>query len=314
MTLEQLRIFIAVAEVQHVTRAAQNLNLTQSAVSSAIQALETRHNVRLFDRVGRRIELTRAGKSFLAEAREVVIRTRNAEQFLNQFGDLSRGVLAVHASQTIASYWLVPHLVQFRLQYPGIEIQMGIANTAQVADAVASGQADLGFTEGAIDNDALSEETIARDQMLLVFGSAARWAEVPLKAIPDLLKMDWVLREPGSGTRSAFESALAGAKIDKSQLRIAFEFSSNEAVRTAVEAGAGATMISELVVASRIEAGVLSTSDLLRPYRQFKLVRHRDRHLPPAVNAFTKMLQAEDPTRVAEPYIFRSKDERNRAS
>ncbi|WP_081851274.1 LysR family transcriptional regulator [Bradyrhizobium sp. URHD0069] len=293
MTLEQLRIFIAVAELQHVTRAAQNLNLTQSTVSSAIQALETRHNVRLFDRVGRRIELTRAGKSFLAEARDVVIRTRNAEQFLDQFGDLSRGVLAVHASQTIASYWLVPHLVRFKRQYPGIEIQMGIANTAQVADAVASGQADLGFTEGAIDNDALSEETIAQDRMLLVFGSTSRWATLPMKAIPDLLELDWVLREPGSGTRSVFETALTDAKIDKSQLRIAFEFSSNEAVRTAVETGAGATMISELVVASRIEAGVLSKSDLLQPCRHFKLVRHRDRHPPPVVTAFTKMLQAK---------------------
>src|SRR5260221_7995030 len=120
MTLEQLRIFIAVAELQHVTRAAQNLNLTQSTVSSAIQALEIRHNVRLFDRVGRRIELTRAGKSFLTEARDVVIRTRNAEQFLDQFGDLSRGVLAVHASQTIASYWLVPDLAHFKPRYSGI--------------------------------------------------------------------------------------------------------------------------------------------------------------------------------------------------
>lgn len=294
MTLEQLRIFIAVAELQHVTRAAQNLNLTQSAVSSAIQALETRHNVRLFDRVGRRIELTRAGTLFLAEARDVMIRTRNAEQFLDQFGDLSRGLLVVHASQTIASYWLVPHLIQFRRRYPGIEIQIGIANTAQVADAVASGQADLGFTEGAIDNDALFEETIAQDRMLLVFGSNSRWAARSIKAIPDLLEMDWVLREPGSGTRSVFENALSEANVDKSRLRIAFEFSSNEAVRTAVENGAGATMISELVVAASLGAGVLDKSDLLQPTRFFKLVRSRDRHPSPAVKAFIEMLQALD--------------------
>lgn len=293
MTLEQLRIFIAVAELQHVTRAAQKLNLTQSAVSSAIQALETRHNVRLFDRVGRRIELTRAGKSFLAEAHDLVLRSRHAEQFLDQFGDLSRGVLAVHASQTIANYWLVPHLVQFKRQYPGIEIQMGIANTAHVADAVASGQADLGFTEGAIDNDALSEETIAQDRMLLVF-SSSRWATLPMTAMPDLLELDWVLREPGSGTRSVFERALIDAKIDTSELRIAFEFPSNEAVRTAVETGAGATMISELVVGSHIAAGVLNKCDLLQPSRPFKLVRHRDRQPPPAVRAFAGMLQANN--------------------
>src|SRR5258707_431694 len=104
MTLEQLRIFIAVAELQHVTQAAENLHLTQSAVSSAIQALESRHNVRLFDRIGRRIELTRAGAHFLTEAKQIVQRARAGEKFLDQFADLSRGVLAVHASQTIGCY------------------------------------------------------------------------------------------------------------------------------------------------------------------------------------------------------------------
>jgi DNA-binding transcriptional LysR family regulator len=103
MTLEQLRIFIAVAECEHVTHAAQKLNLTQSAVSAAVSALELRHTVKLFSRVGRGIELTDAGRLFLDEARAILARTRAAEVALAELNGLERGTLAIHASQTIAS-------------------------------------------------------------------------------------------------------------------------------------------------------------------------------------------------------------------
>src|SRR6201993_4618629 len=114
MTLEQLRIFVAVAEQQHVTRAARALNLAQSAASHTIAALEARHETKLFNRVGRRIELTEAGRMFLAEARAVLARAEAAELALSEFGSLKRGTLAIQASQTIAGYWLPRHLVSFR--------------------------------------------------------------------------------------------------------------------------------------------------------------------------------------------------------
>ena len=115
MTLEQLRIFVAVAERQHVTRAAAELHLTQSAVPSAISALEPRHDVRLFDRVGRSIVLNPVGEAFLAEARAVLAQAQAAERALADFGGLRRGRLAVAASQTVASYWLPPRLAAFFL-------------------------------------------------------------------------------------------------------------------------------------------------------------------------------------------------------
>jgi DNA-binding transcriptional LysR family regulator len=118
MTLEQLRVFVAVAERQHVTRAAEALNLAQSAVSSAIAGLEARHEVKLFNRVGRGIELTQAGTLFLAEARAVLARAESAELVLSELGGLERGTLVVQASQTIASFWLPRHLVAFRRPIP----------------------------------------------------------------------------------------------------------------------------------------------------------------------------------------------------
>src|SRR5258708_25719240 len=149
MTLEQLRIFVAVAERQHVTQAARALNLAQSAVSHAITALEARHDSTLFDRVGRRIGLTEAGRVFLAEAGAVLARAEAAELALSELGSLKRGTLSVQASQTIASYWLPRHLVAFRRTYPQIQIRLAIGNTAQVAAAVESGTAELTFVEGA---------------------------------------------------------------------------------------------------------------------------------------------------------------------
>src|ERR1700761_8960517 len=105
MTLEQLRIFVAVAERQHVTRAAEALNLTQSAVSGALAALEAQHDVRLMDRVGRGVVLIALGEAFLFEARGVLSRAAAAEAALADMAGLRRGRLAIHATPTIANYW-----------------------------------------------------------------------------------------------------------------------------------------------------------------------------------------------------------------
>jgi len=164
MTLEQLRIFVAVAERQHVTRAAEALNLAQSAASAAIAALEGRHGAKLFHRVGRGIELTEAGMLFLAEARAVLARAAAAELVLSELGGLKRGTLLVQASQTIASYWLPRHLVAFRRSHPGIAISLTAGNTAQVAAAIHEGAAELGFVEGTVDDPALESRVVARDR------------------------------------------------------------------------------------------------------------------------------------------------------
>ena len=147
MTLDQLRIFVAVAERQHVTHAAEALNLAQSAASHAIASLEDRHQTKLFNRIGRHIELTDAGQAFLKEARAVLATVEAAELALIEFSNLKRGVLSVQASQTIANYWLPRHLAAFRSAYPQIEIRANIGNTAQVAKAVENRETELGFVE-----------------------------------------------------------------------------------------------------------------------------------------------------------------------
>jgi DNA-binding transcriptional LysR family regulator len=277
VTLDQLRIFVAVAERQHVTRAAEALNLAQSAASAAIASLEARHGTKLFHRVGRHIELTATGQEFLPEARAVLARAAAAELMLAEWGGLRRGSLSVCASQTIAGYWLPRHLAAYRRAYPGIELRLTVGNTAQVAAAVEDGTAELGFVEGAVSSLALLSEVVARDQLVLVVGPEHVWAGRRTVDFADLPETEWVLREPGSGTRSVFEAALAKVGMTR-RLPVALELPSNESVRAAVEAGAGATVISASVVASSLEAGLLHRIQLDLPDRAFVMLRHRERH------------------------------------
>ncbi len=292
MTLDQLRIFVAVAERQHVTQAARALNLAQSAASHAIAALEARYDTKLFDRIGRRIELTEAGQAFLAEARAVLVQAGRAELALSEFGTLQRGTLAVQASQSIASYWLPRHLVAFRRAHPQITIRLGIGNTAQVAAAVSTGAAELGFTEGAVDGAHFVSRRVARDQLVLVVGPDHPWAAGPPPVPADLLAGEWVLREPGSGTRSVFEEGLRRLGLDPGGLRVPLELPSNEAVRAAVEAGLGATALSATVAAPAIEAGLLKLVRFPLPEREFHVLRHRERYRSRAADALLALVAA----------------------
>ena len=289
MTLDQLRIFVAVAERQHVTQAARALNLAQSAASNAIAALESQHDTQLFDRVGRRVELTEAGRVFLAEARAVLARTEAAELTLSEFSGLKRGTLSVQASQTIANYWLPRHLVAFRRAYPRIQIRLGIGNTEQVAAAVESGTAELGFVAGAVQTEHFVSTRVARDQLVVVVAPEHSWGGRERLTRRDLQEGEWILREPGSGTRSVFENAMSRLGIAPGTLRIQLELPSNEAVRAAVEAGLGATAISATVAAPSIEAGLLLRVKCPLPEREFHVLHHRERYKSRAAEALLAM-------------------------
>ncbi len=290
MTLDQLRVFVAVAERLHVTQAAAALNMTQSAASAAIAALETGLATKLFDRVGRGIALTEAGLLLLPEAKAVLTRLAQAEQALDDLQGLRRGRLALHASQTIAGYWLPPLMHRFHLAWPRVALSLVIGNSAQVARAVLEGDADLGFVEGDVEDPLLARTPLAADRLVLVVGAAHPWAARTGLEAAELGGTGWVLRERGSGTRQVFETALAGFGIDPRRLDVRMELPSNEAVRAAVEAGAGATVISRLVAAAGIASGSLVELPLAFPERCFTVLRHGDRQRSRAETALLGLI------------------------
>jgi DNA-binding transcriptional LysR family regulator len=291
MTLDQLRIFVEVAERQHLTQAAAVLFLTPSAVSTSIKSLEERYGTALFHRVGRRIEISDAGRIFLVEARRALASAQAAEAALADLGELRRGSLTIHASQTIASYWLPALLVRFRQAWPGIDLHMEAGNTESVAEAVLQGGADLGFVEGNIEPTGLEEETVGEDNMVVVVASDHPWADGRTLTARELEAGQWILREAGSGTRSALETGLAALDVAVVNLQIALELPSNEAVRSAVMAGPFATAMSELVAAPHVQAGLLARAHCALPARSFSMLRHAQRHRSRAVAAFEDMVR-----------------------
>ena len=291
MTLDQLRIFIAVAEREHITHAAAALNMTQSAVSAAITALETRHGVTLFDRIGRSIVLNQTGRVFLKEAVAVVARAKAAETALTDLAGLMRGELSIMASQTIAGYWLPDMLAAYRKRNPGITLDIRIGNTRQVAAAVEAGEAELGLVEGRVEHALLSTRVVATDDMVIVVAAGQPWAAHRTVDARDFRDVAWVLREKGSGTRSAFEQLLGAVDMDVTMLDIAMVLPGNEAVIGAVEAGVGATLISRSVASSKLRARLLREVAYPTVPRPFYLLHHRERYHSKAADAFVSLAE-----------------------
>lgn len=269
-----------------MTAAARAINVTQSAASAAIAALETRHAVKLFHRVGRRIVLTDAGRVFLEEARAVLARSKAAEIALDDLSGLKRGGLRIIASQTIAAYWLPHILASYRARYPYLTVDLAIGNTGQAAAQVKDGGAELAIVEGQIDDPVLDQWPIGKDRLLVV-QAEPQFSQPDVKM---LASARWVMREPGSGTRSTFDQAMRRIGIDPQKLDVAMVLPSNESVRTAVEAGAGVAALSALVVAPALAADTIHSLQFDLGVRSFYGLCHKERYRTHAVDALLDLI------------------------
>jgi DNA-binding transcriptional LysR family regulator len=298
-----MRVFIAAAERLHVTNAAKQLNMTQSAASAAIAALEGHYGVLLFHRIGRNIALTEEGRLFLVEGKRLLEHALRVERALQDLSNLRRGALAIQASLTIASYILPALMHRFRTLHPAISLSLKIANTAQVAAAILHGEADIGFVEGEVSDAGLLKIRAGEDRLVLVVNPAHPWAQRRRVALEEFTDSAWVLREKGSGTRQVFEHALQRQGFDFTRLSVAFELPSNEAVRSAVEAGAGAAVISLLVAEASVRTNALVPIDMGWPSRPFFALCRNDHHRTKASEAFLHMLRGIIPAKAEQSHL-----------
>ncbi|BAY35123.1 LysR family transcriptional regulator (plasmid) [Nostoc carneum NIES-2107] len=303
MTLDQLRIFLAVAEHLHFTRAAEELYITQPAVSAAIQSLEQEYRVKLFHRIGRHIEIAEAGKLLQEEARKILDQVSLTERGLRELNNLQRGELKLGSSLTIGNYWLPSKISEFKSQYPGISVNCTLANAETICAGTVMGQFDLGLVEGDVKPElqtTMDYEIIGSDRLQIVVGQTHPWFERGEIELTELAQTPWVMREPGSGTQQRFEEALQNWGINLSQLDVMLVFNSGEMAKAAVESGVGATGISELMVKKEIQLGTLRAiqvldhrngssvnAEIIRPF--FKL-KHRQRFQTALSKAFEEML------------------------
>jgi DNA-binding transcriptional LysR family regulator len=303
MTLEQLRIFLVVAEHLHFTRAAEALYVTQPAVSAAIQSLEGEYGVKLFHRIGRHIEITEAGRLLQLEGQKILDRVILCERGLRELNDLQRGELNLGSSLSIGNYWLPARISEFQRQYPRISVKCTLANADTICTGTANGQFDLGLVEGEVHQslkNCLFEEIVGSDRLLIVVGKPHPWFEEAKITVTQLTQTAWVMRESGSGTQQRFEQALQDWGIDAQQLNVISVLNSGEMVKAVVENGVGATALSELMVKKELQLDTLRAvtvidnrngkgilSEIARP---FLMLKHRQRFQSKLAIAFEQML------------------------
>jgi DNA-binding transcriptional LysR family regulator len=291
MTLEQLRIFLAVAQELNMTRASERVHLTQPAISAAIAALEDRHATQLFDRVGRRLELTEAGRLLLPEAQAILGRVGDAQRLLTELADLDRGEVRIAASQTVATYWLPPRMARFVTVAPKIQLHLYVGNTAQAAAQVATGEADIAFVEGHVDLPQLSGQTVGGDRIGL-YAAAGHPLTQATPTKRDLERAAWVMREAGSGTRDHLEAGLTRLRIAADKLHVALALPSNGAVLEALDGTQFVAGASQLAATARVRAGLIAPIPWPLPPRAFTQLVHRERTLSRALAAFVASLKS----------------------
>ncbi len=269
-TLRQLSVFIAVAQSGSTIAASRTLAMSQSAVSAALGELESIANERLFDRHGRRLILNDAGRALQPYAVALV---ESAESLARDF-ESTATTLRIAASSTIGNYVLPGVFARFLAEYPATRLNVVIGNTRDVLDAVNAFDADIGLIEGSSHDANLRIEPWIDDEMLIVTAP-----QNPLAARArrkDLADADWLVREPGSGTREIFEQQIGPAL---GSMHIALELGDSEAIRRTLLSGYGVSCLSRHVVADDLESGrlVAITGRLPAIHRAFSIALHRSK-------------------------------------
>ncbi len=251
----RLVVFRAVAEQRSFRKAAEELYLTQPAVSLQIKALEEELGVQLFDRTGAHARLTAAGTVLLGYARRAHELLVSAEHEIAALNGKFAGQLALGASTTIAQYVLPRLLAEFSKEHPGVSTTLISGNTEQIVQAVHEQKIALGFIEGPARSRDIRTEPFLRDELMLIVPATHGWAARSAIASSEIGSIPLLMRERGSGSRRIVEMALerSGAKLRS--LDVVMELDSTEAIKTAVEAGLGAGFVSRWAIAKDLRLG-----------------------------------------------------------
>ncbi len=273
-TLRQLEVFLATARYENVTRAARALAMSQSAASGSLRELESQFDVKLFDRLGKRLQLSELGVQLRPQAERLLDQAREFEQALA--GEDVIGRLQIGATLTIGNYIAVNMIADFRRLHPQANIVLRVANTETIAKRVSSFELDMGLIEGELQHPDLDIVHWRRDELVVFAAPDHPLVQASALSDQDLQALPWIVRERGSGTRQAFDRAMHGILPD---LHIAMELQHTEAIKRAVEAGLGVGCLSQICLSEAFKHGTLVP--LAVPGRDFRrewyLISHRDK-------------------------------------
>jgi DNA-binding transcriptional LysR family regulator len=273
-SLRQLEVFLATARYENVTRAAETLAMSQSAASGSLKELERQFDMKLFDRLGKRLQLSELGLQLRPQVESLLEQARSLEHALT--GEDVVGRLEIGATLTIGNYIAVNMIADFRQQNAKSDIILRVANTETIAKQVAGFELDMGLIEGELQHPDLDIVHWRRDELVVFAAPNHPLSTSTALSDQDLLTLPWIVREPGSGTRQAFDRAMQGILTD---LHIGMELQHTEGIKRAVEAGLGVGCLSQICVAEAFKRG--SLVPLKVPGRDFRrewyLITHRDK-------------------------------------
>jgi DNA-binding transcriptional LysR family regulator len=291
MNIHQVHIFNIAARTLSITKTAKKMHLSQPSVSIQIKDLEDSLNVRLFDRINRKISLTDAGKTFFEYSERLLRLIDEINGVMNEFSSGDVGRLILGASSTVGIYVLPEFLGEFKELYPKAEIALNIQNRQEAVEQCVAGELDFAFMQDPPKHPDLQTEFFMKDELVIVCSPKHRWANLghltmkTLSSEPEAI----ILREEGSGTRGLIEYVLKRYGIER---KVTMELSSSEGIKRAVEANLGVAVLSMNVIRNEVEQKsliALPISDL-NTKRDFFIVRNRKRKFLPLMMKFYEFI------------------------
>jgi len=279
MSDRRLKVFHTVAKLLSFTNAAEELHMTQPAVTFQVRQLEEYFNTRLFDRTHNKVSLTPAGERVSEFAERIFDLYSEMENSVRDLTGEISGALTIGASTTIAEYMLPALLGEFKNRYPDINLRLKVSNSEGIVSMVEHNVIDLGVVESAVSNKNLIVEVCHDDQLVLVAAPdhdlVKRGGKVKAS---DIVNYPFVSREEGSGTREVIMQYLFEAKVSLGDMNICLELGSPESIKGAVEAGMGITIISRSIIGKELKLNTLAELQLDPPLsRPFSFVRQRQK-------------------------------------
>lgn len=292
-TLDQLRILKAIAVEGSFKRAADSLYVSQPAVSLQVQNLERQLNVPLFDRGGRRAQLTEAGHLLLSYGEKVLSLCQETCRAIEDLQNLQGGTLIVGASQTTGTYFMPRMIGLFRQRYPDVSVQLQVHSTRRTSWSVANGQVDLAIIGGEVPaelQDTLKIIPYAEDELALILPGVHALAKTEAIEKEDLYKLQFIALDSQSTIRKVIDKVLTRCGIDTKRLRIEMELNSIEAIKNAVQAGLGAAFVSISAIEKELEMGVLHRAEIedVVVNRTLSVIINPNRYRSKAAEAFSQ--------------------------
>lgn len=287
MADRRLQVFHTVARLLSFTKAAETLHMTQPAVTFQIRQLEEYFNTRLFDRTHNKISLTVAGQRVYEYAERILQLYAEMDNSVREMtGDVS-GILIIGASTTIAEYMLPSLLGEFKKLHPNINLRLRVSNSVGIVHMVEDNSVDVGIVESPISNKNLAVEVCWHDELVFICPPQHALAQKESVTLKDFIAEPFVCREEGSGTREFILEYLEKNDANLQDLNLNVEVGNPEAVKSAVEAGLGVSIVSQATIAKELKLATLAARPLDPPLeRPFSIVYQRQKFRLRAMDEF----------------------------